>query len=452
MAVTALSGQRWQGNYVASSTIDNGLTDLDAGNADSFGDLSGFIIQTDSVLDGMKLDTFKVNLAQKSGNATNPDEYLVMELASHSVADGSSGVYVTKATYTSTIYISDIPVANAGRTNGIPVTFNLTSIESGKTNEMVGGTAITGDRIYIKAQNGFPTATSGAGSNLLYFDLTDLSGATDITKGFTFNNTERTYTFCAEFTQNASSNLPENTIFNETDTYSQWWLQDGKWLGRNQPNEISDLWAWWRAEEQYMSLNGSGVTTWNPQTNATAYQIKADSSSEEPTFEANGRNGRGIVKFDGSEWLHTTDDSNNITQPMTFVMVMKFPTGASKTIFDVDNTGAGGRILCRSTSVAGKFELLNGGTVNSATVSAVSEEWGYMVITLNGASSKWRINGGNEVTVDVSDNFNPITIGADYGGNNDMTGDIMHFIIYDKELSSSEITEIEAWCANEAGL
>jgi hypothetical protein len=201
-----------------------------------------------------------------------------------------------------------------------------------------------------------------------------------------------------------------------------------------------------------MSLNGSGVTTWNPQTNATAYQIKADSSSEEPTFEANGRNGRGIVKFDGSEWLHTTDDSNNITQPMTFVMVMKFPTGASKTIFDVDNTGAGGRILCRSTSVAGKFELLNGGTVNSATVSAVSEAWGYMVITLNGASSKWRINGGNEVTVDVSDNFNPITIGADYGGNNDMTGDIMHFIIYDKELSSSEITEIEAWCANEAGL
>ena len=213
----------------ASSTIDNGLTDLDAGNADSFGDLSGFIIQTDSVLDGLKLDTIKVNLAQKSGNATNPDEYLVMELATHSVADGSSGVYVTKATYTSTTLISDIPYANAGRTNGIQVTFNLTSIESGKTNEMVGGTAITGDRIYIKAQNGFPTATSGAGSNLLYFDVTDLSGATDITKGFTFNNTERTYTFCAEFIQNASSDLPENTIFNETDTYKQYWLQDGEW-------------------------------------------------------------------------------------------------------------------------------------------------------------------------------------------------------------------------------
>ena len=152
MAVTALSGQRWQGNYVASSTIDNGLTDLDAGNADSFGDLSGFIIQTDSVLDGLKLDTIKVNLAQKSTNATNPDEYLVMELCTHSVADGSSGVYVTKATYTSTTLISAIPYANAGRTNGIQVTFNLTSIESGKTNVMVGGTAITGDRIYIKAQ------------------------------------------------------------------------------------------------------------------------------------------------------------------------------------------------------------------------------------------------------------------------------------------------------------
>ena len=150
--------------------------------------------------------------------------------------------------------------------------------------------------------------------------------------------------------------------------------------------------------------------------------------------------------------MHATDDSYNITQPMSFVMVMKFPTGSAKTIFDVDNTGAGGRIVCRSTGTTGKYELINGSTVYSSTVAAVDgSTWHYMVITLNGASSKWRIDGGNQVTINVSDNFNPITISSDYQPANYATQDIMHLIIYDKELSSSEITDIEEWCAGEVG-
>ncbi len=31
----------------------------------------------------------------------------------------------------------------------------------------------------------------------------------------------------------ASSDLQENTIFNETDTYKQYWLQDGEWVYKN---------------------------------------------------------------------------------------------------------------------------------------------------------------------------------------------------------------------------
>ena len=335
MAVTALSGQRWQGNYVASSTLDNGITDLDAGNADSFGDLSGFIIQTDSVLDGMKLDTFKVNLAQKSGNATNPDEYLVMELATHSVADGSSGVYVTKATYTSTTLISDIPYANAGRTNGIQVTFNLTSIESGKTNEMVGGTAITGDRIYIKAQNGFPTAASGAGSNLLYFDVTDLSGATDITKGFTFNNTERTYTFCAEFTQNVEddkatvTDVPVGSQFEETNTRKFYQMGESNVSGTSL--------------KAYYKMNGSSTTeivnvastvTGNSTlgTDANIDLINAPTPSVTGTPTNLGTS----YTFNGTDELGKMGDSGDLSQwtfmhnqtaSFTFNVWIKFPSG-----------------------------------------------------------------------------------------------------------------------------
>lgn len=253
------------------------------------------------------------------------------------------------------------------------------------------------------------------------------------------------------------SDLPENTLFEETDTQSTWWLQSSKWKGTNQPLEISDLWAWWKAESQYMTLNSSGVTVWNPQINTTPKKLIADSAGVEPTFEANGRNGRGIVKFDGTEVMHTNDDSYRLTQPLTFVIVMKFPTAVDdKTIFDADNTG--NRLLHRNTGTAGtQLELNNGTTFTSDATTQFSASWGYEVLVFNGSSSKWRINGVDVApsTFNPSDDFNPITIASDYralnGGSNNAVMDIMHFIIYDKALSDSEITDIEEWCASEVG-
>ena len=229
-------------------------------------------------------------------------------------------------------------------------------------------------------------------------------------------------------------------------------MQSAKWKGANQPLEISDLWAWWKAESKYMTLDGTEVDVWNPQTNLTPRRVVANGSSRAPTFEANGRNGRGIVKFDGSEAMTIYDNSLNVTQPLSFVLVMKFPTGSAKTIFDFGNGSGTGRIMMRSTSTTGQFELKNSATRNSATVSALDgSTWGYMVLTLSNDSCKWRINGGNEVTVAVTDDFGAISLGGDYQPANFAIQDIMHFIIYDKALSDSEITDIEEWCASEVG-
>jgi hypothetical protein len=254
-----------------------------------------------------------------------------------------------------------------------------------------------------------------------------------------------------------SSDLPENTLFEETDTYSQWWLQSSKWKGVNQPLAISDLWAWWKAESKYMTLNGSGVTAWNPQINTTPKKLIADSAGVEPTFEAAGRNGRGIVKFDGTEVMHTNDDSHRLTQPLTFVIVMKFPTAVDdKTIFDADNTG--NRLLHRNTGTAGtQLEMNNGAVFTSTATTQFSASWGYEVLVFNGSSSKWRINGVDvkPSTFNPSTDINPLTIASDYralnGGSNNAVMDFMHFIIYDKALSDSEITDIEEWCASEVG-
>ena len=188
MAIQYLDSKRIRGNYVASSTIDNGITDLDAGNADSAHDLSGFIVQSGSSLIGMTLDTFRVNLCKKS-TGTHPAVYLVMDLCSHTGGSPSGGTYTTKARYTSTTLASDLAEENGGRTTGIPVTFNLTSVTSSQV-------IAAGDRICIRSQSGYPSS-----ANRLFLDVTDLSGATDITKGFTIDAAELAYTFCADFTQ-----------------------------------------------------------------------------------------------------------------------------------------------------------------------------------------------------------------------------------------------------------
>ena len=218
------------------------------------------------------------------------------------------------------------------------------------------------------------------------------------------------------------------------------------------PNSISDLWAWWRGSvSDDMTLSGSSITVWNPEDGDTDKQLIADTTSVAPTFDADAQNDNGAAQFDGTEWIHTNDDSNELTQPFTFAIAAKFPSGASKTIFDVDNTG-GGRIMMRATATTGKYELKNGATNDSSTVPAISDEWGYMIVVCDGSDSLWRINGSNEATFTLNDNFRPITIGADYGGNNDATMECMHFIIYNAALSSDSIGELEEYLADQVGL
>ena len=222
------------------------------------------------------------------------------------------------------------------------------------------------------------------------------------------------------------------------------------------PNDISDLWAWYTATtSDDMTLSGTSITVWNPQDGDTDKQLIADSTGVAPTFDDDGHNDKGIAKFDGTEWMHTNDDSYELTQPFTFAIAMKFPTAVAKrTIFDCDDTG--NRILHRNNdSTAGtQLQIHNGATYESNDEGVIAATWGYEIIVVSGTDTKWHINGTDVAPagIDVTDDFNPITIGADHGGNNDITGDIMHFIIYHKALDDDEIEELEEYLADQVGL
>ena len=186
----------------ASSTIDNGLTDID-GSQDSTGADGGFVVQSGSSLIGLELNSITMRIGRNNSGG-HPATKFNMELTNSSETE--------KATYQSDVNMSALAVESSAT----DVVFTYLS-GSDKT-------IASGDKLMIKSQSGYPNAT-----DKLYFSKTDLSGATDITKGFTNGGGELAYSWCANFSQIASSNLPENTIFNETDTRYQYWLQSGKW-------------------------------------------------------------------------------------------------------------------------------------------------------------------------------------------------------------------------------
>jgi len=140
------------------------------------------------------------------------------------------------------------------------------------------------------------------------------------------------------------------------------------------------------------------------------------------------------------------------SQPLTFAFVAKILDSQDTTIFDDDNTAGGRRILCRADATSGRYHLIDGTFFYSATVTASADAWAYQVICVNGSSSFWRINGGNETTATYNDTINPLTIMANYSGNFKATGDIMHFIMYEKAVTGDELTSLESWLATEAGL
>ena len=224
------------------------------------------------------------------------------------------------------------------------------------------------------------------------------------------------------------------------------------------PNSISDLWAWYKAESTYMTVTGSDeITAWNPETNLTAKKLIADSTGVAPTLGT--YNSRGIAQFDGTEVMHTNDDSYTLTQPFSFAIAMKFPTAvAYRTIFDCDDVV--NRMLNRNNnSTSGtQLQIANGATYESSDEGVISATWGYEIIVVDGTDTKWHINGIDVAPspIDVTDDFDPLTIASDYralaGGSNNMTGDFMHFIIYDKALDDDEIAELEEWLADEVGL
>ena len=145
--------------------------------------------------------------------------------------------------------------------------------------------------------------------------------------------------------------------------------------------------------------------------------------------------------------------SNNqtISQPYTVVFVGELEDNDSTLHTLSDERNAHDNYFTKQTT--DNTYLINAGSDLSGTTSATAGDWAYGIYVADGSSSKIRINGTAVASGDAGSNaYNPLTMGSENDNTDHWSKKIMHFIIYEKALSDAEITHIEAWCKNEAGI
>ena len=266
------------------------------------------------------------------------------------------------------------------------------------------------------------------------------TGTTTLTKEFTFSDIP------------VSSDLPENTLFEETDTYSQWWLQDSKWI-MSSPKWISNLIAWYDASD-LNSITKDSSNLVSQINDKSGNDNNLTESSAKPLWVDGGQNGLDVVDFASSKVMKAEWTAK--AQPITFCAVLKTPTstGSQQNLWDnYDNTNSSMGFINRDGSDT-YFQMFAPSSLNEGSGDTpYSGTWTFFVNTYDNTNSSMRINGSEKATGTVGTNSSyGLTLsnhrtGSTYG--NIILGELM---VFDKALSASEITDVNNYFSKKWGI
>ena len=244
------------------------------------------------------------------------------------------------------------------------------------------------------------------------------------------------------------SNLPENTIFNETDTYSQWWLQDGKWI-MTSPKAISNLYSWYDMSDVRTITKDSGTNRVSKVENkegTTARDLLQSTGGDQPLWVSASRNGLDVIDFDDDRWLETDSALTEIDQPITIFIVLETPAGDAgndKWWYNSHSDVAQNFATYSNEDSADTFAVRVDNILDVSFADGAGV-WQYVTTQFNTTATKLRMNGVEKLSGDVgTDGMSGLILGAyaDSGNYSDIP--IAEFIIYDKLLSDGEIKSVE---------
>lgn len=197
-----------------------------------------------------------------------------------------------------------------------------------------------------------------------------------------------------------------------------------------------------------LALNGQTVPQWNDQS-ASGYNVTnlTGVGANQPTFATGQLNGLPTVKFGGSAFLNNS--TRAVTQPVTFIVVIKFNNGPNVLDQLFIKGLAGSPVLGFGRTKSGTNACIFSG--GPAVTDSYLTNGGFRLITFvaNGASSVIRVDGVQTMTGDSGSGvMNQFFIGSDGS-----TFDVAEVIKYENAVpSNAGILADEAYLRSKWGL
>ena len=246
----------------------------------------------------------------------------------------------------------------------------------------------------------------------------------------------------------AMTNLPVNTIFEQTDdTPSYWWKQsDNTWKSSGIPTPD----AWW-------DMSASDTTTSNvTDKTGNGHTLVQSTSSKRPSVVSSAQNGLNALSFAVNDDYMITTDNMTMTplQTMFFVVKVTKETANGWQYYLTD----GGTGYNSFNQYSDNWRIQTGNTVDVSNTSW--DRWLVITVQYNGSSSFIRDNGSQTSFAGTLESGNSTgftlngyagkTSAADAGkyGTNADWGEC---IIYNKTLSAADIVVVEQYLKDKWG-
>lgn len=225
-----------------------------------------------------------------------------------------------------------------------------------------------------------------------------------------------------------------------------------------QPPCVSDLYAWFDASDvTSITKDGSNrVSQWNNKEGTAARNLVQSTGGTQPLWVAADRNGKDVIDFSSSRLMATSSALPAIPQPITafMVTVMALNDGSPHTCLDA--YGTSNRIIFLGVSDPTGILMMASSAVNLTGPGSGYGAWQYVTTVANTTSSEMRVGGVQQLSGTIgNDSYAGIVVGSNRVSPSVSVWweqKIAEVIIYDRLLTSAEITEVENYLSNKWGL
>ncbi|MDO9187121.1 MAG: hypothetical protein Q7W13_13995 [Bacteroidia bacterium] len=200
------------------------------------------------------------------------------------------------------------------------------------------------------------------------------------------------------------------------------------------PLDISNLQAWYKADAG-ITLNGSNVSQWDDQSGNARHMIQATASNQ-PTFTALAKNGLPGLTFDGTNDFLALAADYDMLGASTYFVVWKATDEGENSVL---------------SGVSGNYTYLQYGATwyigsISANIAMTSGLWYLRAATADATNnlSERFSNSVSQGTTGANVSYRKIRYIGQYNSeaNRYLYGVVSEILIYNKKLTSPEITDV----------